>query len=243
MKYFKVTIITLILLISPLNAINDKALAGATVASIALITMIINSESNCKSINYKNYEVNKKMLASPATAILNNKLNACLSKVVVFTGNVLNHKLFTLDITKGQTVNTTKVSNGYKIQIASTAVSAMEHISGEEPEPLFVNINKNGTVIKADKYLQKLIGKKLFDIVDKIILKEKTFSKEIIYTGSAGNELYFQYRTYHGNTLKWPFTINLVFDLNKSDIIQVEHYKIQIIEANNMQLIYKILAD
>jgi len=241
MKYFKMIIIVMLML-DPLNAVNNKAVAGGIAAGVALLAvMASNSESNCKAVNYKNYIVGEKMLAAPATAIIDDKFDACISKAVLFTGNINNTESYILDITQGQIVNTTKISNGYEIQIATTVVTAMEQMSGAEPEPLHVSIDEHGTIIKADSPFKNLIEKKLFDVTDKIILKEKTFSQEIIYTGISGSELHFQYREYKGSTIRWPFTMNLVFDLKMSDTIKIKHYKIQILKANNIQIVYKVL--
>ncbi|MCW8839330.1 MAG: hypothetical protein OQK11_11570 [Thiovulaceae bacterium] len=242
MKYLKIILIVSMLILTPLNAANNKALAGGIVAGVALIAaMNANTESKCKAINYKNYTVGETMLASPANSIIDDKFDACISKVVLFTGNINNTESYNLDITQGQIVKTTKISSGYKIQFATTVVTPVEQLSGVKTEPLYVQIDEQGTIIKADSPLKNLIEKKLFKVTDKIVLKEKTFSQEIIYTGISGDELHFQYREYKGSTLRWPFTMNLIFDLKKSDIIKIKHYKIQILEANNTQIVYKVL--
>lgn len=238
MKYVKIIIIMSMLILTPLSATNGRAIA-AGVALLAVMTA--NLEPSCKSTNYRNYTFGKKMLAAPATAIVDDKFDACISKVVVFTGNIKTTESYTLDITQGQVVHTSETSDGYKIQIATSTVTAMELISGAEPESLYISIDKKGVIIKADSPFENLVKEKLFVVTDEIMLKETTFSKEIIYTGISGDELHFQYREYQGSTIRWPFTMNLVFDLKKSNIIQIKHYKIQILEANNIQIIYKVL--
>lgn len=51
------------------------------------------------------------------------------------------------------------------------------------------------------------------------------------------------YREYLGDMIRSPFTQNLVFDLNQSAIISIDNFKIKILEANNNQLVFKILSD
>jgi len=243
MKIIKTILIISLLSFIPLNAKNNKAITGGVAAGIAILSLIsMNSKPECKVLNYKNYIVNKKMFTFPAEAIIDNKFNACVSKIVIFNGNIKNTDSYKIIISNGEIVNARKQENGYKILIAKTIVSAMEQVSkGRKEKKLYISIDMNGVVKQAEEPLGYLINKKLFTVKDKIIIQKDTFSQEIIYTGISNNELHLQYREYIGNGIKWPFNINLIFDMEKSKIIKVKDYTIEIIEVNNSYIVYKVL--
>lgn len=69
------------------------------------------------------------------------------------------------------------------------------------------------------------------------------FKKEIVYNGRVGNNLKFIYREYISNLARPAFTQELQYDLSESNIIGFKGARIEIIEANNTNIKYKLLKD
>lgn len=73
-------------------------------------------------------------------------------------------------------------------------------------------------------------------------LKEKEFFKqEFIYNGRVGNALKFIYREYINDYARPAFTQDLQYDLSESEIIGFRGLRIQIINASNTEIEYKVL--
>jgi len=242
MKFIKIIIFAIIITLAPLNANSNAKKFGVIAAAIVLVAVANqNLQKTCKPIDYKNYILDKEMYTNPAVAMLNNKYDACASKIAVYTGLEKNTPYYKILVAKNKSAEFTKKEDGYKIYIAEDILTTSDILSSKEVEQHSIYVDENGIVFKADSLLKQMIGKKLFNMIDKISIIDKTFSQEIIYTGISGNNLHLQYREYRGNLIRAPFTLNLIFDLNKSNIIKIKQYEIHIIEANNSQIVYKII--
>lgn len=239
MRFIKEIVFVFTLITVPVHAGKyDQAMA----AGIAILAIsMANSEPKCEVTHYTNYILGKKMEAAPATSMVDDKWNACTQKAFLLLDSWENTESYTIDIAKGQEVKYSQDADYYKIQVATTTITAMDKLSGKESEPLYALIDHNGVIIKADTPLSHIIGKQSFEVTDKITIIDKIFSQEIIYTGISGNEIHFQYREYRGNTIRWPFTMNLTFDLEKSSILKIKRYKLQILKASNSGITYKVL--
>lgn len=240
MKYLLAIILTLTIIAAPLNARNNQAVAGAALAGIALIG-ILDAEDKGELLDYRNFEIGKKTYSQPANSIINEKFDAYLSKAVVYTGGIINAETYKLHLVKGKKTNAYASDGGYKIHFATSILSSMEEVSGKEPIEYQLTINTKGIVTEIDSGFSNMVGKKIFEIVDVISIDKNTFSKEIIYTGVFNNQLHLQYREFKGDMIRSPFTLNLVFDLNLSNIITIQNYEIEIFEANNNHIVYQVL--
>lgn len=69
------------------------------------------------------------------------------------------------------------------------------------------------------------------------------FKKEIIFNGRVGNNLKFIYREYIENLARPAFMQELQYDLSESSIIGFKGARIEIVEANNTNIKYKVLKD
>jgi hypothetical protein len=67
--------------------------------------------------------------------------------------------------------------------------------------------------------------------------------QELIYTGRSGNTINVSYREYLQDFVRPAFFQELRYDLSQSDIIVFRNYRIQVLEANNEFMRYKVLAD
>ncbi|MCL2128467.1 MAG: hypothetical protein FWH38_09450 [Treponema sp.] len=69
------------------------------------------------------------------------------------------------------------------------------------------------------------------------------FQQTLIYTGREGNTVKAAYREFSGNSARTAFNIDATYDLNDSDIIAFRGAKLQIIEATNTTITYRVLSN
>jgi hypothetical protein len=70
-----------------------------------------------------------------------------------------------------------------------------------------------------------------------------SIKQELIYTGRSSNTINVSYREYIQEFARPAFFQELRYDLSQSDIIVFRNYRIQVLEANNEFMRYKVLAD
>jgi len=70
------------------------------------------------------------------------------------------------------------------------------------------------------------------------LVREETFSQELIYTGISENTVYFLYREFSGAMIRYPFNVELRFDLSKSSIINIKNWSIEIVSADIQSIKY-----
>lgn len=68
----------------------------------------------------------------------------------------------------------------------------------------------------------------------------QTFSQELIYLGRSGDELSFKYREFSGSLARPAFSADLTYDLSESQTIGYRGARIEIIEAGNQQIRYRV---
>ena len=69
------------------------------------------------------------------------------------------------------------------------------------------------------------------------------FQQTLIYTGKEGNIIKATYREFSGNMARAAFTIDVTYDLNDSDIIAFRGARLQVIEATNTSITYKVISN
>lgn len=67
------------------------------------------------------------------------------------------------------------------------------------------------------------------------------FSKQLIYNGKAGNSIKFTYREFVNDLARPSFTQELQYDLSESNIIGFKGMRIEVINANNTNIRYKVI--
>lgn len=67
------------------------------------------------------------------------------------------------------------------------------------------------------------------------------FKQQFLYNGRSGNSMKFLYMEYVNNLARPAFTQELQYDLSESNIIGFKGLRIEIIEANNIMVKYKII--
>lgn len=70
---------------------------------------------------------------------------------------------------------------------------------------------------------------------------ENCFKQEIIYSGRIGNNLKFVYREYVNDMARSAFTQEMQYDLNESKIIGFKGVRIEVVNASNALIEYRVL--
>jgi len=78
--------------------------------------------------------------------------------------------------------------------------------------------------------------------ITKPIDSETSFSQELIYNGRVDRNLRFIYREYTKGLAREPFTQEAQYDLATSNIIGFKDVTIEVIEATNSSITYKVLS-
>lgn len=73
-------------------------------------------------------------------------------------------------------------------------------------------------------------------------LDSTSFRQELIYNGRSGDSLKFLYREFSGDLMRPPFSQDIQYDLTESSTIGFRGVRIEVLEATNTQLRYRVLA-
>ena len=74
-------------------------------------------------------------------------------------------------------------------------------------------------------------------------LNKPSFRQQLIYNGKSGDSLKFLYREFSNSYARAPFSQEIQYDLKESSIIGFKGARIDVIEATNRQIKYKVLAN
>jgi hypothetical protein len=69
-----------------------------------------------------------------------------------------------------------------------------------------------------------------------------SFRQELIYNGRSGDTLRFLYREYSSDALRAPFSQEIQYDLKDGSTIGFKGVRIQVIEATNTKLKYRVVS-
>jgi len=81
------------------------------------------------------------------------------------------------------------------------------------------------------------------DKFNSVSLESPAHIEEFIYNGRVGDALKFVYREFSGDYLKPAFTQEVQYDLGSSNIIGFKDLKIEVIEASNVKIRYKLISN
>jgi len=70
-----------------------------------------------------------------------------------------------------------------------------------------------------------------------------SFRQEFIYNGKVDNNIKFIYREFSSNMNRFAFQQDVQYDLNESNIIGFKELEIEIIEATNQSITYRVLRN
>lgn len=67
--------------------------------------------------------------------------------------------------------------------------------------------------------------------------------KELLYSGKSGSTIEVSYREFRGGFAAPAFFQNLKYDLTESNVIRFQRFRIEVVQADNQAIRYKILDD
>jgi hypothetical protein len=76
----------------------------------------------------------------------------------------------------------------------------------------------------------------------KISVEETTFQQELIYNGKVGSNVKFMYREISNDLMRPAFSQEVQYDLNESKTLGFKGVRIEVVEATNTHLKYKVLS-
>ena len=74
------------------------------------------------------------------------------------------------------------------------------------------------------------------------VAKQDSFRQELIYNGRSGSTVHFTYRELNDSLMRPAFSQEASYDLSDSNVIGFKGARIEIIEATNTKLKYKVLS-
>jgi len=76
------------------------------------------------------------------------------------------------------------------------------------------------------------------------IIYNSPIESELLYAGREGNTLHITYREYTVKGMaRTPFFQNLYYDLSQSNKIVFQNWIIQVISADNQQIVFQVIAE
>lgn len=116
-----------------------------------------------------------------------------------------------------------------------------------EPFGGYLTRKKNGTLQLVGSYDMTGAGKinpaaprhRVGKIVDKT---QPNFRQELLYGGRIGNQIKITYREFAGDLIRPGFTQEAQYDLSTEQTIGFKSVRIEVIEATNTRIKYKVLA-
>jgi len=88
---------------------------------------------------------------------------------------------------------------------------------------------------------RKLKKKPEIEYIKERDVKGPSFEQTLIYNGRVENNVKFLYREFREKMMRFPFSQEVQYDLNEGNIIGFKSARIEIIEATNTELKYKVL--
>ena len=82
-----------------------------------------------------------------------------------------------------------------------------------------------------------------FDKLKKPIISQDTVQRTLIYSGKFGNKINIGYREFSGNMARSAFSNNVEYDLSESMKIGYKGALLEIIEATNRGIKYKVISN
>lgn len=82
-----------------------------------------------------------------------------------------------------------------------------------------------------------------FKLSSEVVEGDSTFQQTLIYSGKVGSTLNISYREFNGSLARPAYSNDVVYDLADSNIIGYQGAKLEVIEATNQQITYKVIKN
>lgn len=84
---------------------------------------------------------------------------------------------------------------------------------------------------------------KPYQFTKRPLISSNDFQQTLIYSGRVGNRIRVSYREFSGNMARSAFTNEAEYDLSESTIIAYRGARIEVLEANNEEIRYRVLSN
>lgn len=106
---------------------------------------------------------------------------------------------------------------------------------------LFVFTKPNGSRTVC---LSRTVCSDLDHSIDRAIqLSANYFQQTLIYSGKIGNRITLGYREFSGNQARLGFSNDVTYDLSESNILGYKGARLEVIDATNTEITYKVLSE
>jgi len=82
-----------------------------------------------------------------------------------------------------------------------------------------------------------------FDRTERVVAGTNSFQQTLLYSGRVGDKINISYREFSGSVARPAFSNDVEYDLGASDEIAYRGARIQIIEATNSSITYRVLSN
>jgi hypothetical protein len=113
---------------------------------------------------------------------------------------------------------------------------------------LGMDMEQYGTKFKVKKSAQRAcMGSSCVDakftLSETLQLDTNAFQQTLIYNGGGGGKIKIGYREFKEDIARSAFSNDIEYDLSSSKIIAYKHARLEILEADNTHIKYRILAN
>lgn len=102
-------------------------------------------------------------------------------------------------------------------------------------------IDQNGSVEKVKTWVGVLNSPDGWKVEDRY--SQDFVRKELLYSGKSGATIEVSYREFRGGFAAPAFFQNIKYDLTESKVVRFQRFSIEIMQADNQTIKYKILSD
>ena len=82
-----------------------------------------------------------------------------------------------------------------------------------------------------------------YQFTQRPLISSNNFQQTLIYSGRVGDRIRISYREFSGNMARSAFTNEAEYDLNESKIIAYKGARIEVIDADNEKIRYRVLSN
>ena len=112
------------------------------------------------------------------------------------------------------------------------------------PQAMGLLLKKNNEICFISVLLTKKCLNGITGVSDKIsVANDNSFQQTLIYSGKVGNKINIGYREFSSSIARPAFNNDVEYDLNESKTIGYKGALLEVIDANNQSIKYKVLKN
>ena len=117
------------------------------------------------------------------------------------------------------------------------------------PKKVFgIDVAQGNTKFKVRRDVQKVcFGGNCSDAQytesNRVVVTASTFQQTLIYNGGSGGKIRISYREFKDDWSRPAFTNDIEYDLGQSKLVAYKHAKLEILEADNTHIKYRVVSN